>query len=59
MDVVSAATGRPDAAVFHIDRTGAVPTSALTGVTTMPLTVNPRFGEVSPTARPACSGASA
>lgn len=46
MDVVSAATGRPDGAVFLVDRTGAVATSALTGVTTMPLTVNPAFGEV-------------
>ena len=46
MDVVSVATGRPDAAVYHIDRTGAVTTNALTGVTTMPLSVNPRFGEL-------------
>lgn len=46
MDVMSVATGRPDAAVFHIDRTGAVNTNALTGVTTMPLIVNPRFGEI-------------
>jgi len=46
MDVVAAAVGRPDAAVYLIDRTGAVTTNALTGVTTMPLTVNPRFGEI-------------
>jgi len=46
MDAVSVATGRPDAAVYHIDRTGAVTTNALTGVTTMPLSVNPRFGEL-------------
>lgn len=46
MDVVSAAVGRPDAAVYLIDRSGALTTNALTGVTTMPLLVNPRFGEV-------------
>lgn len=46
MDVVAAAVGRPDAAVYLVDRTGTVTTNALTGVTTMPLTVNPRFGEV-------------
>jgi Carboxypeptidase regulatory-like domain/TonB dependent receptor len=46
MDVVSAATGRVDAALYHIDRSGALSTNALTGVTTMPLMVNPRFGEL-------------
>lgn len=46
MDVVSVATGRRDAALFLVDRTGAVSTNPLTGVTTVPLTVNPRFGEI-------------
>lgn len=46
MDVVAAAVGRPDAAVYLIDRAGAVTTNALTGVTTMPLTVNPQFGGI-------------
>lgn len=46
MDVVSVATGRPDAAVYMIDGTGAVSTNPLSGVTTMPLTVNPLFGEI-------------
>jgi hypothetical protein len=45
LDVVRIATGRPDAALFLVDRNGTLSTNGLTGVTTVPLVVNPNFGK--------------
>lgn len=44
LDVVGGATGPIDGALLLVDRTGAVTSAPLTGVTTVPLMVNPNFG---------------
>ena len=46
MDVMPGAAGRIDRALYLVDRAGAVSTNAATGVTTVPLVVNPNFGEL-------------
>lgn len=46
MDVIPRASGRIDRALYLVDRTGAVATNGSTGVTTVPLVVNPNFGEL-------------
>ncbi len=44
MDVVPGASGRIDRALYLVDRTGAISTNPTTGVTSVPLVVNPGFG---------------
>ena len=44
LNVVPGTEGRVDRALYLVDRTGAVTTNPATGVTTVPLLVNPNFG---------------
>ncbi len=46
LDVIATERGRVDDALLLVDRTGAVTTDAGTGVTNVPYTVNPNFGQV-------------
>lgn len=46
IDVLGTDSGPLDRALFLVDRTGSVQTNAATGVTTLPLVVNPNFGEL-------------
>ena len=44
MDVIPGTSGRVDRALYLVDRTGALTRNTTTGVTTVPLVVNPNFG---------------
>lgn len=44
MDVTPGTSGRVDRALYLVDRTGTLSRNATTGVTTVPLVVNPNFG---------------
>jgi hypothetical protein len=46
MDVIPSAAGRVDNALYLVDRTGTLATNPGTGVTTVPLVVNPTFGQI-------------
>ncbi len=46
LDVVATETGRLDDALLLVDRTGTLTRDPLTGVTTVPYIVNPRFGQL-------------
>ena len=46
MDVIPGTAGRVDRALLLVDRTGTLTTNGATGVTTVPLVVNPNFGEL-------------
>jgi Carboxypeptidase regulatory-like domain/TonB dependent receptor len=46
MDVIPTTFGRVDDALYLIDRSGSLTTDPVTGVTTIPLAVNPNFGEL-------------
>jgi hypothetical protein len=44
LNVIPSTEGRVDRALYLVDRTGAAATNPATGVTTVPLVVNPNFG---------------
>ncbi len=44
LDVIPGTSGRVDRALYLIDRAGTLSTNTTTGVTTVPLVVNPNFG---------------
>ncbi len=46
INVLGQATGRIDDALYIVDRAGAVTTDPGTGVTSVPLVVNPGFGDI-------------
>lgn len=46
IDALPGSSGRIDRALYLVDRTGTLTTNTITGVTTVPLVVNPNFGEL-------------
>jgi hypothetical protein len=51
-NVLDAEMGSPESALLHVDPSGVVSRDPVSGVTTIPVTVNPDFGEITRSFKP-------